>query len=98
MGLLRGDIEYMSVTRKGGATRHFWLLVNVGTGWYHLDANHNATAHWECFMWTNAQCASPAGFWTFDQSLYPAVATEPFVASAVIAAEKAERNESIETE
>lgn len=92
------DIEYMSVTRKGGATRHFWLLVNVGTGWYHLDANHNATAHWECFMWTNAQCASPAGFWTFDQSLYPAVATEPFVASAVIAAEKAERNESIETE
>ena len=51
------DIPYMSVTRKGGATRHYWLLVNVGTGWYHLDANNNTVAHWRCFMWTNAQCA-----------------------------------------
>ena len=87
------DIPYMSVTRKGGATRHYWLLVNVGTGWYHLDANHNGTAHWRCFMWTNEQCARPAGFWNFEQSIYPAVATEPFDTNAVIAAERAARTE-----
>lgn len=82
------DIQYMSVTRKGGASRHFWLLVNVGTGWYHLDANNNAFANWRCFMWTNEQCAYPPGFWNFEQSVYPAVATEPFSAEAVIAMEK----------
>ena len=85
------DIPYMSVTRKGGATRHYWLLVNVGTGWYHLDANNNANANWRCFMWTNAQCASPAGFWTYDTTKYPEVAAEPFITSAVIAAEKENR-------
>jgi hypothetical protein len=82
------DIPYMSVTRKGGATRHYWLLVNVGTGWYHLDANNNTVAHWRCFMWTNAQCAYPVGFWAFEESIYPAVATEPFDAAKVIELEK----------
>ena len=87
------EIPYMSVTRKGGATHHYWLLVNVGTGWYHLDANHNARANWRCFMWTNAQCASPAGFWNYETTIYPEVATEPFDASARIAKEKTDRAE-----
>ena len=85
------DIPYMSVTRKGGYTRHYWLIVNVGTGWYHLDANHNGTANWRCFMWTNSQCSSPVGFWNYEQSIYPPIATEPFLVDAVIAAEKAEQ-------
>ncbi len=85
------DIPYMSVTRKGGYTHHYWLIVNVGTGWYHLDANHNGTANWRCFMWTNSQCSSPVGFWNYEQSIYPPIATEPFLVDAVIAAEKAEQ-------
>ena len=31
------EIDYMSVTRKGGRTRHYWVIVNIGTGWYHFD-------------------------------------------------------------
>lgn len=85
------DIPYMSVTRKGGYTRHFWLIVNVGTGWYHLDANHNGTAHWKCFMWTNSQVSSPPGFWNYEQSIYPEIATEPFVKEKVIASEKRQK-------
>ena len=86
------EVPYMSVTRKGGYTRHFWVIVNVGTGWYHLDANHNHTAHWRCFMWTNKQCSSPAGFWNYERSVFPDIATEPFDVNAVIAAEKAAGN------
>ncbi len=85
------DIPYMSVTRKGGYTRHFWLIVNVGTGWYHLDANHNGTAHWKCFMWTNKQVSYPPVFWNYEHSIYPEIATEPFVAEDVIAAEKRQK-------
>ena len=85
------DIQYMSVTRKGGYTRHFWLIVNVGTGWYHLDANHNGTAHWKCFMWTDKQVSSPPVFWNYDHSIYPEIATEPFNTERVIMAEKQQR-------
>ena len=85
------DIQYMSVTRKGGYTRHFWLIVNVGTGWYHLDANHNHTAHWKCFMWTDKQVSYPPVFWNYEKSIYPAIATEPFQTDRVIASEKQQK-------
>ena len=88
------DIPYMSVTRKGGATRHYWLIVNVGTGWYHLDANHSNRSQWRCFMWTDEQCASPVGFWNYERSIYPEIATTTFDTDAVIAKERAEQAKS----
>ncbi len=78
------DIPYMSVTRKGGATRHFWLIVNVGTGWYHLDANHSRAVSYRCFMWTNQQCKILPPFWRFEESIYPEIATELFNTEEVI--------------
>jgi len=81
-------IEYMSVTRLGGATRHYWTIVNLGTGWYHFDTTVSSTHRSKCFMWTNEQCQIKPHFWRFDRSKYPEIATEPFDYKAVVAMEK----------
>lgn len=73
------DAEIMSVKRKSTQTRHYWLLVNVGTGWYHFDACNVGAAEARCFMWTNAEAAKHSNyFWRYEESLYPAVATERY--------------------
>lgn len=73
------DAEMMSVKRKSTQTRHYWLLVNVGTGWYHFDACNVGAAEARCFMWTNAQTSAHSHyFWRYEESLYPAVATERY--------------------
>jgi len=73
------DAEILSVERLGGATRHYWLLVNVGSGWYHFDACNAGKGKNRCFMWTTAQTTAVSkSFWRFDESLYPPVATEPY--------------------
>lgn len=81
-------IEYMSVTRLGGRTRHFWTIVNIGTGWYHFDTTISSTHRSRCFMWTNEQCMVKPAFWRFDSAKYPAIATEPFDYQAVVQQEQ----------
>ena len=81
-------VEYMSVTRLGGRTRHYWTIVNIGTGWYHFDTTISSTHRSRCFMWTNEQCMAKPAFWRFDQSKYPDIATEPFDYKAVVQLEK----------
>ena len=79
--LLLGKIpgcELLSVERLNGATRHYWCLLNIGTGWYHFDTC-NAGPKYKAFMKTDAQLEQISTyFWRYDKSLYPAVATEPF--------------------
>ncbi len=71
--------ELMSVERYGGRTHHYWMLVNLGSGWYHVDACNTGKARKRCFMWTNAQKDKVSkNFWRFDESLYPPIATEPY--------------------
>lgn len=82
------DVDYMSVTRKGGRTRHFWVIVNLGTGWYHLDATYASHHKHRCFMWTNAQCKIKEYFWRYEESSYPEIATQPFDMEAVKALER----------
>ena len=82
------DVEYMSVTRKGGRTRHYWVIVNVGTGWYHFDPTIAPQHKHRCFMWTNKQCKVKPYFWRFEESKYPPIADTPFDKDAVIAAER----------
>ena len=73
------DAEIMSVERYGGSTRHYWLLVNVGSGWYHFDVCNAGPGKKRCFMWTNEQTnAVSHHFWRYNQSLYPPVATERY--------------------
>ncbi len=73
------DAEYMSVERFGSTRRHYWLIVNLGSGWYHLDPSHVSKAKNRCFMWTNEQTQKiDLKYWRYDESLYPPIATEPY--------------------
>ena len=82
------DIDYMSVTRLGGRTRHFWVIVNIGTGWYHFDPTIAPHHKHKCFMWTNEQCQVKAYFWRYERSKYPDVATEKFNYDEVVRMER----------
>ena len=73
------DVEI--VQRYHGWTRHFWVLANLGTGWYHVDACRAGPAGRPLFMKTTAELQSYEDggyFWRFDASLHPEVATTPF--------------------
>ena len=73
------DAEIKSVQRSGDNTHHYWLLVNIGTGWYHFDACSAWTGKYRCFMWTDAETRSHSrSYWNYDPSLYPPVATKPY--------------------
>ena len=77
--LERTGAQAMFITRNSG-TRHDWLLVNVGTGWYHFDPlNSGPSAKYRCCMLTTEQVQTLyPNFWRFNEKLYPATATEPF--------------------
>lgn len=73
------DAQILSVQRSGADTHHYWMLVNIGTGWYHFDACNAWAGKHRCFMWTDAQTKLiNSGYWHYDKTLYPAVATEPY--------------------
>jgi transglutaminase-like putative cysteine protease len=79
--LERIGAQTMCVERHGGnrTTHHYWLLVDLGTGWYHLDAINVGPRNYECFMRTDAELrARGANFWSFDHSLYPPTPTESY--------------------
>ena len=80
--LERIGAQTMCVERHGGNrdTHHYWLLVNLGTGWYHFDAINVGPRNFECFMRTDKDLlARGANFWSFDESLYPPTPTENYV-------------------
>lgn len=73
------DCQVMSVERYRGATQHFWLFVNTGTGWYHFDACNAGPDHYRAFMKTNSQVQYiGSNYWRYDHSLYPELATEKY--------------------
>jgi len=73
------DVDIMSVERDrhDDESRHYWHLVNDGTGWYHFDCNNTSTTQYRCFMRTTAETeAHSEYFWRYTKSLYPESATE----------------------
>ena len=73
------DAEIVSVQRSKPNTHHYWMLVNIGTGWYHFDACNAWTGVYRCFMWTDEQTQRYSrSYWRYDKSLYPPVATERY--------------------
>ena len=85
------DIQYLSVERVKTyrwRTRHYWVHVNVGTGWYVFDPTWTPRHRYHCFMWTKAQCNSCRLYWNYDESKYPPLASEPFDYDAVIASQR----------
>jgi len=66
------------VSRDSATSNHYWMLCNLGTGWYHMDATPRGYA-FVCFMRTDAEIfAESPTYWAYDKSLYPEVATELF--------------------
>lgn len=73
--LTRVGIDNLDITRLGGATEHYWNLVNIEGNWYHLDATRNNDRK-ETFMLTDAELEAinktrKNYYYKFDESLYP---------------------------
>ena len=84
------DIPYLSVERVKAYpwhTRHYWVHVNAGTGWYVFDPTWTPRHRFNCFMWTERQCTASRNYWKYDTTRYPPLATEPFDPDAVAALE-----------
>ncbi len=81
------EIENLPVERYKGRSSHYWLLVNIGTGWYHYDTSpQSAEDPFRCFMKTDKQVQSYArnrtdgrsDYYKIDYSKYPELATEKY--------------------
>ena len=84
-------IRYLSVERVRTytrRTRHYWVMVNLGTGWYVFDPTWTPKHRFICFMWTKAQCNSCYLYWYYRESDYPPLATERFDYEAVVEMER----------
>lgn len=82
-------IDNLPVERYKAKSSHYWLLVNIGTGWYHFDTSPQSGADpFRCFMKTNAQVKKYAksrsdgrkDYYQIDESKYPPLATEKYKA------------------
>lgn len=75
-GIANVDVE-KSDTR---VSRHYWSLIDLGTGWYHFDCCRFAAPRANFFMVTDKELAKWDATYRnahpFDSSLYPERATE----------------------
>lgn len=83
----RCGIDNLPVERYKASSSHYWLLVNIGTGWYHYDVSpQSAQDPFRCFMKTDAQVKAYArgrsdgrsDYYKFNESLYPERATQKY--------------------
>lgn len=74
--------QTMCVERWGSKTKtthHYWVLVNLGTGWYHFDAINVGPRNFDCFMKTDKELLGRGpGWWSFNMDLYPRTPDESF--------------------
>ena len=87
--LTRAGIPNVDVKRMGGSTRHYWNLVDVGTGYYHFDATfHSNDYAITSFMLTDAETEEYTlwrgnNYYTYNHSsISVTVATTPFSGTA----------------
>ena len=76
-GIQNTDVEKSDISHS----RHYWLLINLGYGWYHYDACPRVgPGDDNFFMLTDAELAqysnAHGGTHVFDPTLYPERATE----------------------
>ena len=85
------DIPYLSIERVKTSTwrtRHYWVMVDLGTGWYIFDPTWTPRHQVNCFMWTKEQCKSVWLYWNYNETDYPPLATEPFDYDSVVEMER----------
>ena len=72
----RAGIRNMDIEKIPTSRMHFWNLVNLGEGWYHLDTTPRSD-HPTIFMWTEAELMEYSGrhhgSHNYDHTLYPEV-------------------------
>jgi hypothetical protein len=75
--------QTMCVERWGSKTKtthHYWVLANLGTGWYHFDAINVGPRNFDCFMKTDKELLGRGpNWWSFNKALYPRTPDESFV-------------------
>lgn len=75
------NIDVVKVRNSNSESRHYWSLVNVGTGYYHFDATPRVGG-FNGFMRTDKQIKNYSSknknSHRFDSSLYPATPTESY--------------------
>ena len=74
-------IDNVDVEKKQPASsRHYWSLINIGNGWYHVDCTPFKGGDDDFFMLTDEELAAyDASHWNahpFESDLYPDRATE----------------------
>ena len=93
------DIEYLSVERVKTARRttsHYWVMVNLGTGWYVFDPTYTGGHKAYAFMWNTQQCNKFKLYWNYDTTILPELAIERFDYQKELEREQAERDEKNE--
>lgn len=75
----RGDSVAINIYGEQEGNRHYWLLCNLGTGWYHFDATR-IRGGFTCFMLTdapalNASDAQPS--WNVSKVDIPSLNASP---------------------
>lgn len=80
-------IENKRIDRYGGATSHYWLIVNIGSGWYHYDTTPQSfQSPYRCFMKTTEEVLAysksridgRADYYSFKEDMYPPIATNQY--------------------
>lgn len=76
--LTAAGIENLDIEKEGSGSRHYWSLINIGTGWYHMDCTPRRVPG-RFFMNTDAELESYSQFnngsHTFNSAAYPPRAT-----------------------
>jgi len=76
-------IETKDIMREGGNAEHYWLMVNLGTGWYHFDATRRSV-YFDGFMARDEDVRAYTqqvgdNYYTYDTTKYPATPAEKFI-------------------
>ena len=74
--LTRAGITNMDIKKIPTRSEHYWNLVDVGEGWYHLDTTPRPD-HPTIFLWTDEQLMAYSAIhynaFNYDRSLYPEI-------------------------
>lgn len=74
--LTRAGITNMDIAKIPAATEHYWNLVDIGDGWYHLDCTPRLD-HPVIFLWTDEDMMNYSNTHNlshnYDHDLYPQV-------------------------
>lgn len=74
--LTRAGVPNLDIAKIPTRTEHYWNLVDVGEGWYHLDTTPRPD-HPTIFLWTDEELMAYSALhynaFNYDRALYPEI-------------------------